>query len=435
MDIFSTREIATFIWVMLLLFYSLKSDDVAKSILEIFKAFSDLKLVFILEALAIYVMLLCYALSPFMTWGLGQMKSAIFWYLFVGLALLYRTVLTEGDYNPLKAWVTNTFTFIIVIEFLTSSYTFPLLVELIFVPFVTLIAMMVVVAERNPEQKQVVSVLNWIMAVIGFNVIAYAVNKFIKSSGTLDYAHMMEGFALPIILSLFTIPFFYGLYLFVSYENAFMRFQWTFPDENLRAQAKRQAIKSFGVKTNALGRWARLTQSDRPTNMDEIIQSIEEADQVERWEKNPPPVNPDKGWSPFIAKEFLDKFGVKISDYREYDGRWYAESNIIKTKEGYSQNHMIYLVEGDQLVAETLRLKLTLNDLSQRDKDIGLLVNHAQALVKVAAPELTVDTFIQENIDVEDLEKCFKQFRIKIEKEVIEVGTLVIEEYEFRLEI
>lgn len=435
MDIFSAREVAITIWIAILFLFMLKSDAAAKAFLRIIKSLADLKLIIILEALAVYLMLVCYTLSQFMTWGLPQMKASIFWYLFVGIALLFRAVQAKEDYNPVRSWITNTFTFLIVVEFLTSTYTFPLLAELLFVPFVAIVAMMVVVAERNPDQKQVVSFLNWVMVLAGFAMIAYAARQLLGDTGSLDIANMAESFLLPILLSLLTIPFFYGLFIYVSYENAFIRFQWAFPDEELRAQAKRQGIKSFGLRTKALGRWTRLIQSDRPENMDEITASITEAKQVEQWEKNPPPVEEKAGWSPFMAKTFLKARDVKMFDYREYDGRWHADSQIIKTQEGFSQNHMIYMVEGSQLVADVLRLKLTLNDISTCDQGLALLKSYAQALLAVAAPDVDADEYIQEQIGGDGAEKHFDQFIIKTEKEVIEAGKLVIEEYEFRIEI
>ena len=154
MDIFSAREVAITIWIAILFLFMLKSDAAAKAFLKIIKSLADLKLIIIFEALAVYLMVVCYALSQFMTWSLPQMKASIFWYLFVGLALLFRTVQAKENYNPVRSWITNTFTFLIVVEFLTSTYTFPLLAELLFVPFVALVAMMVVVAERNPAQNR-----------------------------------------------------------------------------------------------------------------------------------------------------------------------------------------------------------------------------------------------------------------------------------------
>ena len=63
MDIFSTREVATSIWIAILFFFMLKSDAAAKSFLTVIKSLADLKLVIIFEALAVYVMLICYAMS------------------------------------------------------------------------------------------------------------------------------------------------------------------------------------------------------------------------------------------------------------------------------------------------------------------------------------------------------------------------------------
>ena len=435
MEIFSTREIATSIWIVLLFFISLRSNETAKSFLRLVRFAGNIKIILIFEALAVYVILVCYALSHFMTLGLPQIKSAVFWYLFVGLALIFNAVQAKDDYKPFRAWVVNTFTFLILVEFLTSTFTFPLLVEVVFVPLAAVIAMMIVIAEGNPKHKPLASSLNLVMVLIGMSMISFAAMKFIEESGSINYKQMVEDFLLPVILSLVTIPFFYALFVYVSYENVFTRFQWAFPDESLRRQAKRQGFRSFGLRTKALGRWARFIQSDNPKNMTEIIQSINEAKQVEAWKKNPLLVSAEIGWSPFIADGFLESFGVKMFDYREYDDRWHADSYIIKTKEGFSQNHMIYMMEGEQTFVDTLRLKLTLNDLSTRNDDIELMVKYAYVLTKASVPELDTGKFIEEKIGVANASERIGRFIISVEKEVIRVGKLVIEEYEFKIKI
>jgi len=236
-------------------------------------------------------------------------------------------------------------------------------------------------------------------------------------------------------LSLVTIPFFYALYVYVSYENVFVRFQWAFPDKNLRRKAKLQGFKSFGLRTKALGRWARFIQSDNPKNITEIIQSIDEVKQVEAWEKNPPIVSAEIGWSPFTANGFLESLGVKMFDYREYDGRWHADSHIIKTKKGFSQNHMIYMMEGEQTFVDSLRLKLTLNDLSTRNDDIELMVKYAYVLAKASVPKLDTSKFIEEKIGGANMNERIGRFNISVEKEIIRAGKIVIEEYEFKIKI
>lgn len=435
MDIFSTREVATTIWFAILFLFMFKSDAVAKSFLGVIKALGDIKLIFIFAALAVYVMLVCWALSHCMTWSIPQIKTSIFWYLFVGLALLFSTIQAKEEYNPLRSWITNTFKFLIVVEFLASTYTFPLLAELIFLAVAALVAMMAVFAKNNPEQKQVASFLNWVMVLLGFGMITYATKQLLGNTDSLDFKEMTEGLILPIILSFLTIPFFYGLYVYLAYENAFIRFQWEFPDDTLRKSAKRRARRSFGLRTKALRRWARLIQSDRPTNMDEINQSIAEAKQVEAWEKNPPPIDSNDGWSPFTANLFLSSLDVKMFDYREYDGRWHADSNFVKTKDGYSPNHINYMIEGTKLVVDTLRLKLTLNNLSTRDNDLVLFTDHIHALLSEATPDVEIGLFIQNNIGKKCTKKQFGLYKATVKKEVITVAKLVIEEYEFRLEI
>lgn len=433
MDIFSSREIASFIWIVAVLLFTLKSDDVGKSILRLIKSLFGTSILFLFDALAVYIMAVCYVLSKHMTWGLDQLKTAIFWYLFVGCALLFNAVNPEKKYAPLKSWFKSTFTFLILLEFLISKYTFPLYGELIFVPLISLVAMISVVAEFDKKHEPVQKLMSGLLAIIGLTLAGHAILKFVQDDTIWSNTQILQDFSLPIILSLVTIPFFYGLHVYSSYQSAFLHLRWGIPDETLRKKSKWKAIKLFGMKVRSLERWTRLTQGDRPETMAQVISSIEEAKRVKRLEKNPPPVDPKLGWSPYVAQKFLASLGVKMFDYREYDGRWHSDSHTIKTKVGYSPNHMIYIIEGSEIVADTLRLKLTMNNLSEREQDLELFTNYACLLASAAEPDLSLEAIIEDLISQTNATINIGSVNLTVEKEVIEAPNLEIEEYGFRI--
>lgn len=433
MEIFSSRELATAFWLAGFLLFSLKSDDVAKSLLAVIASFKDLKIIFTLEALAIYFILVCLILSKFMNWRFDELKSAIMWFFFVGTVLLYKSVMQDGNYNPVKSWAKNTFTLIILIEFLATKYTFHFLVELFLVPFLALVAMMSVVAERDDKTKNVAKFCQSVLAIIGLYLLAYGVWKFSTDKETLESWSFVKEFSLPILFSLFTIPFFYGLHAFVTYENAFVRLQWSLPDVALRKQTKRRAISRFGLHLGALKRWARLMQGERPTNLEEVDALITEAHEQHNISKSPPEVSPIDGWSPYLAKDFLSSKDVQTFDYRESMGEWYAESHIQKPDGRFSQNFMVYYIEGTQTVAKRLRLSLTLNDLEERNNHLDWMKVFASELLRHALPNSDINLPRFFSTKSNEINQSGK--RVSLSKETIEVGSLVIEEYEFRIEV
>lgn len=433
MEIFSSREIATAFWFVSLLLISLKSDEAAKSQIAVLASFKNLKIIFMLEALAVYLMLVCLILSKLMNWGLDELKSAIMWFFFVGTVLLYKSVMQDENYNPVKSWAKNTFTLVIFIEFLATKYTFHFLVELFFVPFLALVAIMSVVADRNEKTKNVANLCQSILALVGLYMLAYGVWEFSTDTKTLENWNFLQEFSLPILLSFFTIPFFYGLHAVVTYENVFIRLKWSLSDDTLRKQTKRKAISRFGLHLGALKRWARLMQGERPANLEEVDALITETHEQHNLSKSPPEVNPKDGWSPYIAKDFLSSKSVQTSDYRESMGEWYAESHIQKPGRRFSQNFMVYYIEGTQTVAKQLRLKLTLNVFEERDKHLDWIKTFAAELLRHALPnsEISLSKFFNSDNN----ETIVSGKRVSLSKKTIEVGNLIIEEYEFRIKV
>lgn len=435
MDIFTTREVASTVWLIGLLLFSLKSDDVGKSFINVLKALFSLKIIFVLEALAVYLMLVCLILSQFVSWGLGEIKTAIFWFFFVGTVLLFQSIDHGDDYRPVRVWLRSTFTFIILLEFLTSKYTFALGIELLFVPVISIIAMMSVFAERNPEHHQVAKLCQWLLGIAGAYMFTYALGQFLGDIEADKNWEIAKDFSLPIIFSLSTIPFFYALYVYVTYENIFTPLVWASPDPILRKQVKRTAIKRFGLNLGALRRWGYFIRSDKPKSIEDVHKTISEAQEFELLSRNPPSVEPEHGWSPFLAAAFLKERGVKMYDYREYAGAWHADSHHIKTEEGYSENFMMYMIEGSKTVANKLRLKLIVNKLTRREVDLAFLQLFAKDLIEKALPAANGEEILAQIMSESGGLTQFGFIQICFECEVISSGSLTIEEYEFRIEI
>ncbi len=428
MEYFSTREIATFIWLVAFLLFALKSDSVGKSMLGVLRSVFQVNLLILLEAMAIYLMIACFVLSFFIDWGIGEIKMAIFWYFFTGLALLGKTVSNNGEFDGYKSWVRSTFTLLIFTEFLISKYTFSLLGELLFVPFMTLLVGMSTVAEFQEEHKDTKKFIDWAIAAIGLNLLAFTVYKFLSDETIFQGYSTVIDLTLPIFFSLWMLPFYFGVFIFVNYENAFSRLRYAFPDKNLRKRAKRIAWSEFKCNVKALKRWVHDMQMTRPLTEEEIRASTGSALEMTVLQKTPPTVPKEQGWSPFLAQDYLASYSPNMSDYRKSSDSWYSEG-IIKRERRFSQNLIFYSLEGQKTFADLLKLKLTIQDLSKKEHDIAFYMGCLEDLLMVAAPEIDFDKVTKMAKGDENCNDTIDGYVISYRKEVIEIKDYISEEY------
>ena len=78
-------------------------------------------------------------------------------------------------------------------------------------------------------------------------------------------------------------------------------------------------------------------------------------------ERNPPKVDKLDGWSPYEAKDFLIKEGIKTGYYHPESCikiNWFCASDSFELGGGFIKNKIDYYVEGDSNFAKSLKLIL-----------------------------------------------------------------------------
>ncbi|PWW03795.1 hypothetical protein DFR52_101483 [Hoeflea marina] len=70
-------------------------------------------------------------------------------------------------------WITDDLKFFVVVEFLVNFYTVHLAVELLMLPFLTLVFMMPAVNESSEKYAPVTKILNAVIVIIGLVILAY----------------------------------------------------------------------------------------------------------------------------------------------------------------------------------------------------------------------------------------------------------------------
>ena len=146
---------------------------------------------------------------------------------------------------------------IVILEFITTLYSFGLVIELILIPFLLLIAMVSGYVEVYKEHKQVKTIVDNLLSTFGICVLVYAIYKTISDLNNFTTITNLTTFLLPPILTFLFIPFFYLFALVVSYETLFVRLNFFIKDKNDCKYAKWKILSSFHLRLRRLNMFSK----------------------------------------------------------------------------------------------------------------------------------------------------------------------------------
>lgn len=256
-NFFSTRETATVFWVTFLLIWLILYKNFGKQIINLLKIlFNKSVLIYIFSlsiTLLIFGILLYISLSFAELWRIEYIKTIVLWDIFVG-ANQTIDVITKGlKQDFFKIFITDSFTYAAIIGFITSYFTFNLIIELILIPFFFIIfssgAMLEFKEKESPNTKIVQNFIIF-LAIIFFS---YTCLIVIKNYSSLNIVDILMEFFIPILLSLFFIPFIYFWAIYSKYEIIITRLKIkdVIKKEN-RLLRIFEIIKACGISYNTL---------------------------------------------------------------------------------------------------------------------------------------------------------------------------------------
>lgn len=412
----STREIATLFWLAIIFLACVVYPKTRVQLLALVRTLFQRQILGVVALLALYVVLIVWALSSFSLWGFDQLKNTLVWSLAVAFASLFRISGIADNPHFFRAWIKDNLKVIVFVEFLLNAYTLPLLAELALAPVIALIVMMVAVGEREERYAPAMKLLNAVLAVTGVGLLLYAAYAAITDFQHFASVQTLRDFYTPIVLSLLLLPFIFVMHVYMSYETAFVRLNLSIPDRRLRRFAKLRAIFAFGPSVALLRRWTPNLAAHRPQDKNAIRQSIKEVKAGRRREKNPPHVPPERGWSPTIAKGYLTDQGLIAGDYRRSFDEWFASTPYLELGHGLIPDNLAYYVEGDELVATRLKLVLNVNNPADPHASEARFRQIAQRLLDRSIPGHGI------MLGADEIDRQLQHRRVRVEKNSWEGG-------------
>lgn len=215
---FSTREIATFIWLSVLTIYVLWSKNVRDSVIEAIKSLGHRFFIIGLLSLSIYTLLSVFILQKLSCWDTILIKDTLFWFLFTAVSIFF-SVHKAKDVTFFTNILKDNLKVIVVFEFLINLYTFPLLIELLLFPIIVLTSFPQGTTEEDSTKQKVNSCFEKLLSLIGLSMILFSIYKSVMDYESFFSVSNLRTFLLPFLLTILSLPYFYMLALYISYES------------------------------------------------------------------------------------------------------------------------------------------------------------------------------------------------------------------------
>ena len=229
MGIFTTREVAIFIYGLLLLTYILIRKKGKDILLPVIKAACHIKLVVPFCTLLLFAAGFVWACTYLAFWDWLYIKDIIFWVLFVGVPICFNATSRQLEDHYFKNILMDNIKFTALLEFVTGTFTFPLGWEMVLQP--VLFFLMILQSSLVKKTESSKKVVDGLVGIIGLVIIGFTIKALVDSIGEIYFVDILVGLSLPIILSIVYLPVAYFFALYAKYELIFLRMGSREPDD------------------------------------------------------------------------------------------------------------------------------------------------------------------------------------------------------------
>lgn len=394
-EIFNTRELAYLIWGTVVFCVFLFVKSLRRDFLPVLKSLVDRHFLRVYFFTILYISLCCFTISRIGLWDFSLIKDTIVWGIFAALPMMYNIMQAKNLKRYFGSTLKDLFQITIVLEFVLGLYTFSLWAELLIVPITLMLGTLIAFSGQDEKNHKVTKLFKWISAALGLFLIAEVIGHIIGHFTEYWRISYFKQFLLPLTLAVMFVPFLYLLVCFARFEETFAVLKIRIKSPKLLRYTKRILFFGFFNNIEGFNRWRqhvfRGKYQDRPA----IRQSVREIKEAQKREKNPAIVPIEDGWSPYLAKDFLEGEGMAMTFYSDLEGGEWGVVSAPKRIDGSGWGiSTTYSVFGTKLVATSLKLRLEVTDESTVGDAEVLFARLAEILyLRVFGRDLPVDIY------------------------------------------
>jgi len=250
MELFNDREIAIVFWTIVFFSWAFSRIEIRRSLFQLVKTFLSLKIIIPFTLLFIYSFLFVLFLRYIHIWSLSNLKETIYWFIFSGVIIAFKTIIDEKTVRPIRKIIKELFAFTIILEFIVNTYVFNLLVELFFVPTIAILTAVYIYATIKTEYKKVEKIIGTLLTIIGIVMIIHATIQIYHDFDKFGRFDTLIDFIIPPVLTISILPAIYLFMLYAYYELIFIRIDLMLNSKEMQRYAMKLLILHCGFKVS-----------------------------------------------------------------------------------------------------------------------------------------------------------------------------------------
>jgi len=256
-DLFNNREIATGIWLGVAVFFGARNADIRDACIGVAKQFFHRKVAGLFLIMGLYAVGCVLLLSRLNLWNVSLIKETVYWVLFTGFVLLLNRMTGVDNKKFFRKTFCECLKVMVLLQFLINFFPMSLLVELILVPFVTILVVMSEMSGQKPEYAAGKKLFDGLMIIFGLFVLIYVARSITLHHADLLKSDVLLSLLLPIWLTLLLFPFLYVAKMVANYESLFLHISFFMNDEALMAYVRWRVIRLCHLNMKRLNRFRR----------------------------------------------------------------------------------------------------------------------------------------------------------------------------------
>ena len=222
---FNNREIATFLWFLLIAPFFLTRAKICKSLSDFLRSLCHLKLLATILFMLLYSIILVAVLASIGFWNLLLLKDTIVWFSISAIAMMMRFATAANSEDILGKILRDNIKIVLLLEFLANAYTFSFLGELLFVPVVTTLVVVKVVADADEKLLPAAKLVDWILSICGLLLFSHVIGQVLTDVQQISTVKTLRNILLAPCLSIAFSPCIYLVVLYTKYDEAFLRLE------------------------------------------------------------------------------------------------------------------------------------------------------------------------------------------------------------------
>lgn len=254
----NNRELAALIWIAAAVLWAFSKKSMRESLVGIVRGFLKPRVLIPLVAMLAWVGLELLIGVRLALWNLVLAKGTILWTLGSAGALLFNCAQIDSDGSDLRFFrrtILATVGVAAFVEFFVNLYVMSLVAELGFQIVVTVLSLMVVVADQKPEYKSAKVFCERVLALIGLALFVLTARQIYLHWQQLNVTDVLLDFALPVWLTIGLVPFLYLFSIFLAYDAAFRRINWEASDRRARWRSGLALLSVLRFRTHTVRRF------------------------------------------------------------------------------------------------------------------------------------------------------------------------------------